>query len=251
MDAKSVRRQIVEWLRAKVAEAGARGLVVGVSGGIDSAVVAALSKEAFPDHCLGVWMPCQSLARDADDAARVAEAFDIPLVTVDLGDVWQLLTSRLRQAVWRGEPPSDADDFRLAEANVKPRLRMVTLHYIARAKRYLVAGTTNRSELTVGYFTKYADSGVDLLPIGGLVKSEVRELARELGVPQEIIEKVPSAGLWEGQTDEDELGFTYEELDRYILTGEAEPKVKERIERMIRLSEHKRRMPPIAEIVRA
>jgi len=251
VDVKSVRRQIVEWLKEKVAQAGAHGIVVGLSGGIDSAVVAGLAKDAFPADCVAVWMPCHSLARDAEDAAKVARAFELPLITVDLTETWDRLTATLRQAIWQGEPPVDSGDFRMAEANVKPRLRMITLHYIARARGYLVAGTGNRAELTVGYFTKFGDAGVDLLPIGGLVKSEVRALAWELGVPVEVIEKAPSAGLWEGQTDEGEMGFTYDELDRYILTGEAAPQTKERIERMIRQSEHKRRMPPIAEIVRS
>lgn len=251
VDPKSVRRQIVDWLKIKVAEAGARGIVVGLSGGIDSAVVAGLAKEAFPEATVGVWMPSHSLVRDAEDAAKVAKAFGIPMITVDLTQAWDLLTAQLAAAVWEGNPPRDQEAFRMAEANVKPRLRMITLHYIARAKGYLVAGTGNRTELTVGYFTKYGDGGVDLLPIGGLVKSEVRALARELGVPAEVIDKPPSAGLWEGQTDEGEMGLTYDELDRYILTGEASPEVKERIERMIRQSEHKRRMPPVAEIARS
>ena len=137
----------------------------------------------------------------------------------------------------------------MAEANVKPRLRTAVLHS-ARALGYLVAGTTNRSELAVGYFTKFADNGVDLLPIGDLVKAEVRALARELGVPPRIVEKAPSAGLWEGQTDEEELGVTYADLDRFLLAGEASPEVKERVERMMRQSEHKRRLPPIAKITR-
>ena len=104
-------------------------------------------------------------------------------------------------------------------ANVKPRLRMATLYFVANSLNYLVAGTGNRSELTIGYFTKYGDGGVDLLPIGSLLKSEVRKLARELGVPQPIIDKPPSAGLWVGQTDEEEMGFSYADLERYLTDG--------------------------------
>ncbi|MBO2521011.1 MAG: NAD(+) synthase [Clostridia bacterium] len=249
MDAARVRREIVDWLRDRVREAGAGGLVVGISGGLDSAVVAGLAKEAFPDAALGVWMPCHSAAQDAEDAALVAAAFDIPLVTVDLTGVFDRLAAECRAALGRGEP-AGTPRLRMAEANVKPRLRTAVLHFAARALGYLVAGTTNRSELAVGYFTKFADNGVDLLPIGDLVKAEVRALARELGVPPRIVEKAPSAGLWEGQTDEEELGVTYADLDRFLLAGEASPEVKERVERMMRQSEHKRRLPPIAKITR-
>jgi len=110
----------------------------------------------------------------------------------------------------------------------------------------MVAGAGNRSELSVGYFTKYGDGGVDILPLGNLVKGRVRELAIFLGIPQEIIDKPPSAGLWQGQTDEGELGLSYEELDRYLVTGEASNEVKRKIESMIAASDHKRQPPPVA-----
>lgn len=250
MEMRLVRQNLVHWLREKVSESGARGLVVGLSGGVDSAVVAALAKEAFPGDSLAVWMPCHSSAADARDAERVAEAVGIPLITVELGDVWDMLTGRLNQALSdrEGAPAAGDAAWHMAAINVKPRLRMTSLHYIARAKGYLVAGATNRSEIVVGYLTKFADTGVDLLPIGGLVKSQVWELARELGIPEEIIVKAPSAGLWEGQTDEDELGMTYAELDRYILTGEGPAELKARVDRMEAQSQHKRRFPPIFEM---
>ncbi|HMA60650.1 MAG TPA: NAD(+) synthase, partial [Halanaerobiales bacterium] len=132
-----------------------------------------------------------------------------------------------------------------ALANAKPRLRMVTLYYYAAQNNYLVLGTDNWSELKVGYFTKYGDGGIDLTILGRLVKTEVRELAEHLVVPQEIIDKKPSAGLWQDQTDEDEMGLTYEELDRYILTGEAEPEVKEKIENLSSKNSHKLEPIPI------
>ena len=133
----------------------------------------------------------------------------------------------------------------LGLANIKPRLRMTTLYFLAARRKLLVVGTGNKSEIMIGYSTKYGDSGVDLLPIGSLVKTEVRGLARFLGVPQEIIDKAPSAGLWAGQTDESEMGFTYEELDRYILTGDGSPETRAIIEEMIRRSEHKKMLPPV------
>jgi NAD+ synthase len=122
---------------------------------------------------------------------------------------------------------------------------MLTLYYLANRLSYLVVGTGNRSEISVGYFTKYGDGAVDILPLGNLVKRRVRELAIHLGMPKEIIKKPPSAGLWVGQTDEGEMGITYEELDRYLLAGEAGDEVKRKVDAMIAASAHKRVMPAI------
>ena len=133
----------------------------------------------------------------------------------------------------------------MALANIKPRLRMTTLYYYASLNNYLVIGTDNWSELKVGYFTKYGDGGVDLAPLGRLVKSEVRKLAKHFGIPEKIINKKPSAGLWEGQTDENEMGVSYEELDHYILTGEADKEVRERIDELARKNSHKTEAIPI------
>jgi NAD+ synthase len=123
---------------------------------------------------------------------------------------------------------------------------MTALYYAASSLNYLVAGTGNRSELAIGYFTKWGDGGVDLLPLGRLVKSQVRALAQELRVPQEILDRPPSAGLWVGQRDEDEMGFTYAELERYLTNGPmgVAPALAMKIERLVRSSEHKREMPP-------
>ena len=140
----------------------------------------------------------------------------------------------------------DAGDSQLVAANLKARLRMVILYYFANQLGYAVVGSGNRAELSIGYFTKYGDGGVDILPLGGLVKGEVKELARFLGIPQEIIDKPPSAGLWPGQTDEAEMGLSYQELDHYLLTGEAGRGIKDKIEAMIAASIHKRRPPPVA-----
>jgi NAD+ synthase len=141
-------------------------------------------------------------------------------------------------------PAGDSGDVkaRLPLANVKPRLRMSALYFIANSLNYLVVGTGNRSELTVGYFTKYGDGGADLLPLGRLLKSEVRELAADLEIPQSIIDKAPSAGLWAGQTDEDEMGFSYGDLERYLIDGPqgVAPALAMRIERLMRTTEHKR-----------
>jgi NAD+ synthase len=134
---------------------------------------------------------------------------------------------------------------RLAEANLKPRLRMIALYYFANRLGYLVVGSGNRSELAVGYFTKYGDGGADLLPLGNLVKGQVGELAAHLGIPRQIIDKPPSAGLWSGQSDEEEMGLTYEELDRYLTSGEAGAELRDRIDGMRAAAAHKRSLPPV------
>ena len=141
----------------------------------------------------------------------------------------------------------------MAYANLKPRLRMCALYYFAQKLNYLVAGTGNKSELVVGYFTKYGDGGVDILPLVGLLKTEVRQLAKELKIPREIIEKTPSAGLWHGQTDEGEMGITYEELDRIIVAigrkkikGISKAKLS-KVKKMMRGSLHKRAPIPVFE----
>jgi NAD+ synthase len=247
---------ISQWMRQQVNVAGARGLAVGLSGGIDSAVVARLCQMATPNNVLGVILPCHSDPQDERDARLVADHFDLPTVRIDLEAPYDPLVGVARAAA-AGIPaalldtPAAPDDLRsrLPLANIKPRLRMICLYFVANQLDYLVAGTGNRSELAIGYFTKYGDGGVDLLPLGDLFKSEVRALARELGVPPAIIDKPPSAGLWLGQTDEAEMGFSYAELEAYLEHGpeEVRPAVAMKIERLIRASEHKRRLPPMFE----
>ena len=185
-------------------------------------------------------MPCYSSQEDADHARTMVSQFSIPIETVALDTVFDSLLKAL---------PADRVDpsiNRLAEGNLKSRLRMLTLYYFANQLKYMVAGSGNRSERSIGYFTKYGDGGVDILPLGGLVKGQVKELGSFLGIPQEIIAKPPSAGLWQGQTDEDELGLSYDELDDYLITGEASIELRERIEFMIAVSNHKRVPPPVA-----
>ncbi len=245
---------IVEWLRQRLNRAGARGFVIGLSGGVDSAVVARLCQAAAPANTVGVLMPCHGDPRDEADATLVADHFRIPTIRVDLAPTYDHFTTTLRaaaQALPQEQFPDGAhatEDIkaRLPLANVQPRLRMTTLYFVANTLNYMVAGTGNRSELSIGYFTKYGDGGVDLLPIGELLKSEVREAARELGVPDPVIDKAPSAGLWLGQTDEAEMGFSYAELENYLKTGAeaVSPALAMRIERLIRTSEHKRALPP-------
>lgn len=234
-----VAERLVSWIKQQVAGASSRGVVLGLSGGLDSSVVAVLCQRAFPNEMLAVIMPCQSCEADLDDARLMAETLAIPTATVVLDEPF----NRLLNAIPRGE--YDPDTQRLAEANLKTRLRMSTLYYFANRLHYLVAGTSNRSEIAVGYSTKYGDGGVDIQPLGSLLKGQVRELARHLQIPDRIIEKPPSAGLWKGQTDEGEMGLTYEELDRYLASGEANDEVRRRVEGLARASTHKRATPPV------
>jgi len=235
---KELAEKLSSWIEEQVIKADCQGVVVGLSGGLDSSVVAVLCKRAFPENTLGVLMPCQSSKIDLDHAWEIARRFDIPTEIVPLDELFNSLLKAL---------PSeglDTETQKLAEANLKPRLRMLTLYYLANRLNYLVVGTGNRSELAVGYFTKYGDGGVDIRPLGNLVKSQVRELASYLGIPKEIIEKPPSAGLWPGQTDEEEMGISYKELDRYLTTRRASRKVLKRVRALARASAHKRKLPP-------
>lgn len=237
MNAERVGEQLVRWLRSEVESSDAGGLVFGLSGGVDSAVVAGLARRARPDDHLALILPIDSEPRDLEDAGRVVEAFELTAERVDLSRVYRQFAAAL------GVEPDSADDLPLPPANLKARLRMAALYYHANDRGYLVAGTGNRSELTLGYFTKYGDGGSDLLPLGHLVKSEVREMAVHLGVPESIIEKPPSAGLWPGHTDEGELGFSYEQLEEYLLTGQADPGIEKKIVSRRRANAHKLRTP--------
>ncbi|MDH5695398.1 MAG: NAD(+) synthase [Dehalococcoidia bacterium] len=237
---EQLAEKLVLWIRDKVSAAGCKGGVVGMSGGLDSSVVAVLSLRAFPQSTLGVIMPCYNSHEDTEHAQAVAEKFSIPTKTVVLDTIFDALLKVLP------DDKADPDVSRLAKGNLKARLRMLTLYYFANQLKYMVVGSSNRSELSLGYFTKYGDGGVDIMPLANMVKGQVRELARFLDIPQPIIDKTPSAGLWEGQTDEGELGFSYDEFDRYLITGEASAELKKRIESMVAASDHKRQPPPVA-----
>lgn len=240
MSMERLRDELVSWIKSKVTDAGAQGTVVGLSGGIDSAVVAALCQRAFPEHNIGVMMPIDSSPIDAEYAELAARRIGMSFITVDLTSTWREMVSAIESPLV--DAPENA--LGLARANVKPRLRMAALYYVAARFGALVVGTENLPEITVGYSTKFGDGAADLMPMANLLKSEVRGLAKVLDVPQEIIDRPPTAGLWEGQTDEDEMGLTYDELDKYLLTGEARPEVKDKIESLNKRSSHKRMMPP-------
>lgn len=236
---KNLAEEISRWIKEKISEASAAGAVLGMSGGVDSSVVAVLCKKALGENVLGVIMPSNSSPEDERDAMLVAEKFKIKTVKVELGKVFEESIKVL--------PPGS----KLAEANLRPRLRMATLYYIANTLNYIVAGTGNKSEELIGYFTKYGDGGVDILPIGGIYKKQVGELARYLKIPERIITKVPTAGLWHGQTDEGEIGITYENLDRILEALERgdtrglNSNLLKKVKDMIAKSQHKRVPPPV------
>jgi NAD+ synthase len=232
-------QKLCDWIGDKVTKAKAEGVVIGLSGGIDSAVVAALSIKVFPKNTLAIIMPCHNLEADTNDAINLINKFKVSYKIIDLSKVYDsfiyLLNDKEKEKEGR---------FKLAEANIKPRLRMITLYYFANKLNYLVVGTGNKSELTIGYFTKYGDGGVDILPLGNLLKNQVKELAEYLGIPKKIINKPPSAGLWEGQTDEEEIGISYNQLDKYLKTGKLNNKIIEKkIQDKITQSAHKRSTP--------
>ncbi len=230
-------QKLCVWMEDKVIEAKAKGIVFGLSGGLDSAVVAALSIRIFPQNTLAIIIPCHSLEADINDALDFINKFNIPYKIINLSKVYDSLIHLLNDK-------EKEESFKLAEANIKSRLRMTTLYYFANELNYLVVGTGNKSELMIGYFTKYGDGGADILPLGNLLKSQVRELAKYLGIPKKIINKPPSAGLWEGQTDEKEIGISYEQLDKYLRTGRSSNKIIEKkIQDKITKSAHKRTTP--------
>jgi NAD+ synthase len=247
---------IATWMRRQLASTGARGFVVGLSGGVDSAVVARLAQLASPGHVVTVILPAHSDPADERDATAVARHFSLITVRADLSDAYDATIAAVTAAVQTLPSPirdrhnDDPIQARRPLANVKPRLRMTALYLLANRLDYLVAGTGNRSELSIGYCTKHGDGACDLLPIGHLMKSEVRALARELDVPTHVIERTPSAGLWIGQIDEEEMGFTYADLERYLEEGPlgVSPALAMKMERLIRSSEHKRALPPIPDL---
>lgn len=224
-------------------------MVVGISGGIDSAVTTTLCVNALgKENVIGLGLPCSSHPQDLNDAKELAKILGIKFIKIELSRIYDefiKVTSSLFESS------------KMAMANLKPRLRMMAIYFVGQSfGELLVAGTSNRTELAIGYFTKYGDGGVDFEPIGGLYKCEVRELAKLLNIPKRIIKKPPSAGLWEGQTDEGEIGMLYNDLDEIIYRidynlslDDFDKDNVEKVKQMMRSAVHKNKMPPVYEII--
>ncbi|BBE42649.1 NAD+ synthase [Conexivisphaera calida] len=240
-DLERAASAIEGFIASKVRSAGASGVVLGVSGGVDSALVLTLSVRALgPSGVLALIMPDSRLTppEDVSDAKSLCDLFGVRRVEIDIAPIHRACLEHL---------PSSP----LAEGNLRARIRMSLLYYHANAENRIVAGTGDRSEYLLGYFTKYGDGGVDIAPILGLYKTEVRALAAHLGVPERVARKPSSPRLWPGQTAEGELGFSYEEADvvlhRIFDLGEPVDKVRESNPRLVdavmdwhRRTEHKR-----------
>lgn len=242
-------RSLKEFVVKTVERAGCRGVVIGLSGGIDSAVVTKLCADALgPEKVLNVFMP-----------SRVSPGEDYK-VTKELADTWgteyrvvdiQPAVDALAATLLSGEETA------LERGNISARCRMAVLYNLAKKRGYLVMGTCNLSEFMMGYFTKFGDGACDVTPLADLYKTQVRQVARIIGVPEPIISKPPSAGLWEGQTDESEMGIRYADLDAVLYEmaqGRADDKIASStglsiekvadVRRQVKVMEHKR-FPPV------
>ena len=232
-------KQIEQFLKDYLEKTHCKTYVLGISGGVDSSLCAALARNAVgKDHLLCLILPIESNKKDEDDAKKLAEELDLNCVVVDN-------SAAFRSFVETNEKLGVTFD-RSTLGNFKARLRMCTLYAYAQKHNGLVIGTDNADERYTGYFTKHGDGACDILPIAHLLKGEVVEASKLLGVSDYLAERVPTASLFEGQTDETEMGVTYKDLDNYILGGKVNDKVKERIEYLHKISEHKRVATPMA-----
>jgi NAD+ synthase len=246
--------KIVNFIRSSIKGSGAIGAVIGLSGGIDSALTAYLAVEALgKDKVLGLMLPEKGISAktDIDDAVEIAKILGIDHNIIEISQVLASFSSAI---------PVFDRNVKTANGNLKARTRMCILYYHANLMNRMVVGTGNKTELLLGYFTKYGDGGVDIEPIGDLYKTQVRGLSRYLGVPLRIIEKTPTAGLWPGQTDESELGVSYEMADQILtmlvdekkkiseVKSKFPPGIVDKLARRVSLSEHKRMPPPSVEI---
>lgn len=230
-DPTETQREITAFIREVVSDAGADGVVVNLSGGIDSTVAATLATEALGcENVYGLILPSGANTKaNIDDARQVAEELVIGHHVIDIQSLLDQFVHTVASTTRESKrhplstttrvtvsPVKPRENYREAVGNAAARLRMMIAYFEANTTSRLVLGTGNRTELVLGYFTKYGDGGVDLLPLGDLYKTEVRVLARHLGVRDDIIEKEPTAGLWAGQADESELGASYETIDAIL-----------------------------------
>jgi NAD+ synthase len=242
---------VVEWIKDYVHNAGFKRVVLGLSGGIDSAVVAALAAKALgPKNVIGISMPCDSNPESIKRAEKFVEKFKIKYEHVPLENIFRAYDHTLDVKTEEDKDTLDAktleEKYRLIYGNLKARIRMTVLYAIN--EEYgdsLVIGTGNFSEIFMGYFTKWGDGACDFNPLGDFTKTEVRKIAKILEIPQEIIDAVPSADLWEGQSDEEEMGISYDEIDKCIYEGSEDEELKQTLIYKSKKAQHKLIDPPI------
>lgn len=233
----------IQLLKDKLEESHADGYIIGMSGGVDCSTVAGLcAKGNIP--CYLVSLPCgeSMVGTQENDSKLLAETFNLQLIqhniqpiVLDIEDAQKHVDESMVYKTNKGNED-------MAYANIAPRVRMTVLYNLAQTHNLLVLGTSNASEIVMGYFTKWGDGAADVEPIKDYTKTEVRIIAKHVGVPQRIIDKAPSADLWDGQTDEEEMGLTYDEIDRYIICGTVNEDVDKKIEKTVRKTQHKRTM---------
>ena len=230
----------INWIKEFVESSGAEGVVVGNSGGKDSATVIAMAARALgKDKVLTIAMPCNSIKEDLEDAKLVSMTFNVPLLEIDLSDSYNTFERTINDSL-KGIGKELVNE---SKVNSKPRFRMTTLYSVAQTMNYLVIGTGNLCEQMVGYTTKWGDNASDFNPIGNFTVREVLAIGKYLGVPDRIINKAPSDGLG-SKTDEEKMGVTYDQIEEYIETGKTAEEAMPIIERKNRVSKHKRSLVP-------
>lgn len=243
-DAKIETEKIVNFIKDYYTKNNLGGAVLGISGGKDSAVVSALLVKALgSENVIGVTLPCHSKDEDREDAKLISEHYGFKLLNLDLTNVFDIFKNEIEKTGTYTE-----EQMKNSDINIKPRLRMATCYYLAAlmtsitGKTYLVAGTSNKSELFVGYFTKGGDSVHDIAPIADLTVSEVIKVGEVLNVPEKVLYKIPSDGL-SNQSDEDKLGVSYKSIEEYLNNQELDEVVKSKIEKLHNNSRHKFSIP--------
>jgi len=248
---EEVVTEITQFIKEYAEKAGKNRIVIGLSGGIDSSLIAKLASISIGnENVFTIFLPeTATPLNDFEHSRMIAKNLNVSYEIIDISSIIHSLVSH------------EEEINRIALGNIKARIRMVYLYKYANKIDALVCGTSNKTELLLGYFTKYGDGGSDFMPIGDLYKTQVYQIARYLKLPEEIINKPPTAGLWKGQTDEKELGLSYEKIDKILYGIETKMELKkiadfagvdikevERIYEMVRKNEHKRRLPPIPKV---